>query len=436
MRTGNKGYTLFELMVSVAIFALVMVGIISIMRTSSVFYMGGQNEIRLQEEAQIALNQIEDLLIDTNDAVYTVDNTDGARIYSVHKSDGTYGLKQENDRLLYKKLSSGTIADADGWVLMAEGVENFKIAGIDYSGGGTRDSGDNRVSVELDLTNGKYEYSAKRDVYFRNAIENQTAFTIPVATGGSNPSGALSFDYTYYVRRCEKLNLFTEFDIVSDAALASTTTLDPTTYYTLTPVSNDTTGITEYYIETGSYLETISNKVTDVEGIYVSGKTKEGNIINVKLLTDAVGFIQPVPYFFLETHCSQNEGSPVWVEFKGVDLRGVTDASYTMRIYNEGGGAIAGSTTVTNLFGQSSGRIMSEGGESGAQARIKLCADACDKTGFLKIYQENDVAEGAAAFVTKQPRYLEVAFAFKINGEDYSGDVEYRLTTLGSGILN
>ena len=67
MRTGNKGYTLFELMVSVAIFALIMVGIISLMRTSSIFYMGGQSEVRLQEEAQIALNQIEDLLIDTND---------------------------------------------------------------------------------------------------------------------------------------------------------------------------------------------------------------------------------------------------------------------------------------------------------------------------------------------------------------------------------
>lgn len=437
MRTENKGYTLFELMVSIAIFALVMVGIISLMRSSSIFYRGGQNEVRLQEEAQIALNQVEDLLIDTNDRVVEVSGTNQARIYSVHKADGVYGLKQDGDRLLYKKVTSGSVSDPDGWVLMAEGVDNFKIDGIDYQNGADRNHGDNRVSVQLDLSNGKYEYVAKRDVYFRNAIENNTPFTIPPSVGTSNPSAALSFDYTYYLRRGEKLNLFAEFDIVSDAALNSTkTSLNPAMYYTLTYVDNSVTGFREYYVETGANLETITESVTDMEGIYITGKTKAGNVINVKLLTDPVGWLQPVPYFFLETHCSQNEGSPTWVEFKGVDLRGVTNATYTMKLYNEGGGQIPNSSIVTAAFGQSGGRLMSEGGTAGSQARILLSADACSQTGFLKIYQKNDVAEGADAFVTKQPRYLEVAFAFKINGEDVSGTVDFRLSTLGSGVLN
>ena len=61
---NNKGYSLVELLISIAIFSLVMGGIISIMNTTSVFYRGGQQEVRLQEEAQIAINQIEELLID------------------------------------------------------------------------------------------------------------------------------------------------------------------------------------------------------------------------------------------------------------------------------------------------------------------------------------------------------------------------------------
>lgn len=436
MRTGNKGYTLFELMVSVAIFALVMVGIISIMRTSSVFYLGGQNEIRLQEEAQIAMNQIEDLLIDTNDKVVAVDSTDMARVYSVHKADGVYGLKQSGNQLFYKKLSSGSIADDSGWVLMADGVDNFIIEGIDYTGNGTRNHGDNCVAVRLDLSNGKYEYVAKRDVYFRNPIENVTPYNIPTATVNPDPSGGVTFQFTYRLRRGEKLNLFTEFDIVSNAELKTLSSNDVNLYYTLSPVDNVSMGITEYYVKTGNSLQTTSASVGESMGLYVTGKNSSGQIVNVQLLTDPVGWIEPVPYFFLETHSPENEGSPVWVEFRGVDLRGVTAATYTMKVYNQGGGQIAGSNTVSAAFGQSSGRIMSEGGAPGAQAKIKLCADACDVTGFLKIYQENEVATDADAFVTKQPRYLEVAFSFMIDGEQVSGSVDYRLTTQDAGILN
>ncbi len=446
MRTGNKGYTLFELMVSVAIFALVMVGIISLMRTSSVFYLGGQNEIRLQEEAQIAMNQIEDLLIDTNDKVVAIDSTDKARVYSVHKADGVYGLKQSGDQLFYKKLSSGTIADDEGWVLMADGVENFVIDGIDYTGGGTRNSGDNCVAVKLDFSNGKYEYEAKRDVHFRNPIENKTPYSIPTATSEPDSTEGVTFDFTYRLRRGEKLNLFTEFGIVDladtnsdgvyDEALKSLSSKDVKTYYKVSVVNNASLGIKEACVETSSSLETVTESVIESYGLYVSGKNSKGEVVNVQLLTDPVSWVEPVPYFFLETHCSQNEGSPVWVEFRGVDLRGVTDAKFTMKLLNQNGGQIPNSSTVSASFGQSGGRLMSEGGSYGDQARILLSAEACDMTGFLKIYQKNDVAEGADAFVTKAPRYLEVAFEFNINGKPVDGSVKYRLSTLSAGVLD
>lgn len=437
MRTGNKGYTLFELMVSVAIFALIMVGIISLMRTSSIFYMGGQSEVRLQEEAQIALNQIEDLLIDTNDKVATVDGTDGARVYSVHKADGVYGLKQSGDQLFYKKLSSGSISDDAGWVLMADGVENFKIDGIDYTGG-NRDHGDNCVAVSIAFSNGKYEYEAKRDVYFRNAIENNTAFTIPVATVTPGTGNAVTFNYTYHLRRGENLNLFAEFDIVSDAVLMATSSVDPTTYYTMTSSMNATSGITEYIVKTGSNLQTTSNNTTEAQGIYVSGKDKGGIVINVLLLTDPVAYIQPIPVFFLEHVQSQNEGSPVWVEFKGVDLRGVTDAQYQFILYDDINqnssydsgekGPMVDKSDEWKNFGTLNNFISSP-------VKINMSVKACDKTGFMMVYQGNDAATGALGYVTSGRRFLRVNFKFKIDGKDVEGTLDYRLSTLGAGFV-
>ena len=94
---NNSGYSLFELLVSIAIFSMVMLGIISIMNTTSVFYRGGQQEVRLQEEAQVALNQIEELLIDLDNTMGIEANGAGAREYKMVKSDGVYGLKQDGD---------------------------------------------------------------------------------------------------------------------------------------------------------------------------------------------------------------------------------------------------------------------------------------------------------------------------------------------------
>ena len=189
----NKGYTLFELLISIAIFSVVMLGIISIMNTTSAFYRGGQQEVRLQEEAQVAVNQVEELLIDLDDRISTNSNTAGARQYTVHKKDGsTYGLKQDGDKLMYQQIASGIDS---GWVLMAEGVTDFEISGFTYSAGAQRDNGDNRVSVNLGVKNGKYEYTAKKDVYFRNAVENEIAHTIPQSSSSTSVGSQDHYDF-------------------------------------------------------------------------------------------------------------------------------------------------------------------------------------------------------------------------------------------------
>ena len=60
---NNKGYSLVELLITIAIFGMVMIGIAMIMRTSSVSYLDGTREVAVQTEVQIVANQVEELLL-------------------------------------------------------------------------------------------------------------------------------------------------------------------------------------------------------------------------------------------------------------------------------------------------------------------------------------------------------------------------------------
>ena len=60
----NKGYSLAELLVSIAIFSVVMLSIVTVMRNVSVSYRNENAEVQLQENSQMLLSQMEELLVD------------------------------------------------------------------------------------------------------------------------------------------------------------------------------------------------------------------------------------------------------------------------------------------------------------------------------------------------------------------------------------
>ena len=69
MKKNQKGFTLVELIIAVAIVAIVSVTIVSFMIAGSRSYASSSTETNIQQEAQIAMNQISDLIIDTSKAV-------------------------------------------------------------------------------------------------------------------------------------------------------------------------------------------------------------------------------------------------------------------------------------------------------------------------------------------------------------------------------
>ncbi len=75
MKSDENGFTLVELIIAVAILAIVMIAVSGFIIVSSRNYTSANIDIMLQQEAQLALNQISDVIIDTTDSINYGDGT-------------------------------------------------------------------------------------------------------------------------------------------------------------------------------------------------------------------------------------------------------------------------------------------------------------------------------------------------------------------------
>ena len=79
MRIGKKGFTLVEVIVSLAIMTIVAGSVGAFIIAGNNSYLRGNKELTLQEEAQLAANQMIDLIIDVEqDINFTPDHADTA----------------------------------------------------------------------------------------------------------------------------------------------------------------------------------------------------------------------------------------------------------------------------------------------------------------------------------------------------------------------
>lgn len=62
----NKGFTLIEVLVVLALLSLVLTSVAAVLVTGSKSFAKGNEDAQVQKEAQFAVNQIEDMIIDTN----------------------------------------------------------------------------------------------------------------------------------------------------------------------------------------------------------------------------------------------------------------------------------------------------------------------------------------------------------------------------------
>lgn len=191
-RCDNRGLSLIEIMVAVAVMAIAGIAIAGFMVTGARSYTTTSSEINLQYEAQIAMNQIGDFLIDATEGVtYEADGAvlvkddpavDYAQknlyIYSSRKDAAgaiTYYAdvitwKKADQKLYYSKydvtksgdtytLGSATVADQ----LMTDYVAGFS-PDLSFV------TSENRFHILLNFEKGTKTYSSSSNVTLRNTL--------------------------------------------------------------------------------------------------------------------------------------------------------------------------------------------------------------------------------------------------------------------------
>lgn len=214
MRLNNKGLSLVELLLTLAIFALVMIGVAMIMRTTSVSYKDGANEVTMQTEAQIVANQIEEIFMDGTEG-YCTGTISGHQFYGITSNYASHFIihKAAEQEIWYQSKAIGATSPgaetSGGWSLMAENVESVQFSG--YSEDKDNANCDNIVTVKVKMNRDGYIYTATKDIYFRNSIENKYVTMLNSSSDASSGSGAAFKEV--YVERYEVVDLCKEFAI-------------------------------------------------------------------------------------------------------------------------------------------------------------------------------------------------------------------------------
>ncbi len=109
MKRDQKGFTIVELIIAVAILAIVTLAVCGFILVGSKSYTSANTDIMLQQDAQLALNQISDVIIDTTD--------------SINYRVGT-GIEDDQSELVLKDSEYGGEATYKSLVVVNRGNED------------------------------------------------------------------------------------------------------------------------------------------------------------------------------------------------------------------------------------------------------------------------------------------------------------------------
>lgn len=192
MRKNQKGFTLVELIIAIAILAIVALAISGFIVVGSRSYTSANTDIMLQQEAQLALNQISDVIIDTTDSINYSNGAGTEKVLKdsefssepdekvlvvVNKKDSnndndSYRFEwSKTDQIIYFNTSDTVIDDAhpepvfddSKKAILAQHVREMHLDISQFE--------ENRVvMVSMTFENGNKEYTTSNNVTVRNRV--------------------------------------------------------------------------------------------------------------------------------------------------------------------------------------------------------------------------------------------------------------------------
>lgn len=199
MRKNQKGFTLVELIIAVAILAIVTLSVCGFIVVGSRSYTSANTDIMLQQEAQLALNQISDVIIDTTESINYGSGTEMVLKDTEFSSEpdekdlvvinGHGGLAPtdsslQNNNLCYQfewrkdtetiyfRDSEAVITEShpkpdedewNDWAILAQHVKELHIDISQFE--------ENRVvMISMTFQNGNKEYTTSNNVTVRNRV--------------------------------------------------------------------------------------------------------------------------------------------------------------------------------------------------------------------------------------------------------------------------
>lgn len=192
---NNKGFSLVELLITIAILSIVLTTVTSVMLTGSKQFTKGNADANMQNQAQLVVNQIEDMIIDTNGGVDYVDNTTERELvlYNAVTVSGTTSYFKEvikwegtDKKLSYSKWNVVYDTTSNSYVedgaaiyadqLLAEDISDFKIDLSDTKKDRDKDGNEIDIVQSVQITvgcignEGQVSYATSPIITLRNRM--------------------------------------------------------------------------------------------------------------------------------------------------------------------------------------------------------------------------------------------------------------------------
>ncbi len=203
---NNKGFSLVELLCTIAIFSIIVTGVGTALVVSARSYQSGNVELDLQQQAQITSNLLTNLIIDSDRVVQASGST---LILEKNESGGlvTYTVKLSGEEIIYSTSNgmSGILAENTTGFTVSQGeggnvdfslkfVEGTREYNSDYhvtprngiTSGGAAMSGDASIFVENRLI---LEPGQEYDLNVRVLGTSIQGFTIQNLSGNTDTTG-------------------------------------------------------------------------------------------------------------------------------------------------------------------------------------------------------------------------------------------------------